>query len=198
MSTAAAPKLYTFEEFCEVIEDGQKADLIDGEIFLSSPDSLRNNKLQNFVFSLLDGYSRRRSPGDVFTSRVAFRLNERSAPEPDVAFVGAAHGERLRAGHVLGGPDIAVEIVSDDSTQRDYVRKRALYQDAGVPEYWVIDPVRGQALFLRLEGEEYEEAGLDEGVFRSEAMPGFWINVNWLFQEPLPDPAACLEQILAG
>lgn len=49
MSAATAPKLYTFEEFCEVIRDGQKADLIDGEIILSSPDSLKSNEIRWFL-----------------------------------------------------------------------------------------------------------------------------------------------------
>jgi len=101
--------------------------------------------------------------------------------------------------HILGGPDIAVEIVSRDSRKRDYEVKRELYEAAGVAEYWIIDPLKDQATFLRLQEGEYESVPLDhEHIFQSEVIPGFWLDVQWLFEEPLPRAYRCLEQILAG
>jgi Uma2 family endonuclease len=200
VSAAAVPKLYSFEEFCEVIEDGQKADLIDGEIFLSSPDSVRANNLQSFIQVLLDGFSEAQGGlGSVYVSRVALRLGSRNGPEPDVAFVLREHSERVKLNHIQGAPDIVVEIVSEDSRHRDYVRKRALYQDAGAGEYWVLNPLDGAALFLRLRNGEFESIELENGrYFRSGVLPGFWLDVRWLFQDPLPPKFECLQRILAG
>jgi Uma2 family endonuclease len=198
VSAAAVPKLYSFEEFCEVIEDGQKADLIDGEIFLASPDSTLNYDIQGFLEELLRRYSRKRCPGKIYGSRVAFRLERRGGPEPDLAFVSEANAYRIRPGYVDGPPDLAIEVVSEDSVARDYVRKRAQYERAGVPEYWIVDPLRREVLCLRLAGEEFVEEPISGGVARSVAVPGFWIEAAWLFRKPLPDPDRCIERILAG
>ncbi len=56
-----------------------------------------------------------------------------------------------------------------------------------MPEYWLINPQVRWAEFYRLEGEHYRPAfSGDEGVYHSEALPGFWLRVEWLWQEPLP------------
>ena len=113
--------LITVKQFYSLVEDGQKADLIDGVIYLASPDSRISNQLTNFLSRIMSVYCEMKDLGEIFSSRFAFRLTEINAPEPDVAFV---HRERLHFVHatgVNGGPDIAVEIVSRDSRERDYV-----------------------------------------------------------------------------
>ncbi len=64
-------------------------------------------------------------------------------------------------------------------------------------EYWLIDPLRERSEFYRLDAEgRYEVifAGR-EGVYRSEVLPGFWLRVEWLWQEPLPHPLRVLGEI---
>jgi Uma2 family endonuclease len=98
-----------------------------------------------------------------------------------------------------GGPDIAVEIVSRDSVTRDYNEKRELYQSAGVEEYWIVDPRAKRVQFLQLENGQYELAPLEDNrIFRSRVIPGFWLNVDWLLQRPVPRAYDCLHEILAA
>jgi Uma2 family endonuclease len=192
-----AETLYTVEEFFRLIPDGDKGDLIDGRIYMSSPDSIANNDLGNFLFVLFQGFSRRRKlGGKVQSSRVAFVLGERRAPEPDVAYISQARLHILTPTRALGAPDIAVEIVSEDSVHRDYVLKRDLYEQAGVREYWIVDPLQQRCTFLRLHEGRFEEVPLDDSIFHSDALPGFWLDTRWLFSDPLPDEFECLEQIL--
>ena len=83
-----AEDLVTFEQFCALVPDGQKADLIDGVIYIASPDSRRSNRITAFVCHLLTGFvGARNLGGEVFVNRFAFRLTEMRAPEPDVAYV---------------------------------------------------------------------------------------------------------------
>lgn len=77
--------------------------------------------------------------------RVAYRLDGRSGPEPDIGYVGPDKLEHVLPGYVAGAPDVAIEIVSKDSGERDYVTKRAKYEKAGVGEYWIIDPLQEKA-----------------------------------------------------
>jgi len=192
--------LVTVEEFFRLVPDGQKADLIDGVIYMASPDSRRANDLTGFVFYLLKGFDGSKGVGGgVQVNRYAFELTAYRAPEPDVAYIrperiGLA-GERA----MKGGPDIAVEIVSRESRHRDYGEKRGLYEQAGVEEYWIIDPLQQRVEFLVLHEGRYQLAALEENRrFRSRVLPGFWIDVDWLLADPLPNAVSCLSAILAG
>jgi Uma2 family endonuclease len=199
-ATKTANDLYTVEDFYAIIPDGQKADLIDGVIYVASPDSIRSNDLTAFLLYVMRGFnSAKRLGGRVFVTRVAYRLSKHSAPEPDVGYVSKERVHLVRDTDVRGGPDIAVEIVSRDSIDRDYRLKKRRYQKAGVREYWIIDPLQNKVTFYRLRGGRYRRVPLEgRNIFRSEVLPGFWLDKRWLLQRPAPSEYDCLRQILRG
>jgi len=194
-----ADDLVRYDTFRAIVGDGQKADLIDGVIYMASPDSRINNKLNGFLFNLISMYIEARDiDGFVFFSRYACRISDIRAPEPDVGYVRPENADRVHENEMEGGPDIAVEIVSRDSVQRDYGEKRELYEAGGVEEYWIVDPRQQRVQFLRLKNGRYDLAPLEENrVFKSSVIPGFWLDVNWLLARPIPKAYRCLEEILA-
>ena len=194
-----ADDLISVEEFYRLVPDGQKADLIDGVVYMASPDSLRANDLTGFVYRLLQDFVEAdRISGKAFFSRYACRLGDFRAPEPDVGYVRPERIGLAEQGGMRGGPDIAVEVVSRESRHRDYHDKRRLYEEAGVPEYWIIDPIQQRVEFLVLEEGRYQPASLEQNhLFRSRALPGFWIDVDWLLADPLPPASRCLQAILS-
>ena len=193
-----ADDLISVEDFYCLVPDGQKADLIDGVIHMASPDSARANDLTGFVYRLFQDFLEARGiGGKAFFSRFACRLGDFHAPEPDVVYVRPERVGLVEEGGLRGGPDIAVEVVSRESRHRDYDDKRRLYEEAGIPEYWIIDPIQKRVEFLVLEESRYRLAPLEENrLFRSRALPGFWIDVDWLLADPLPPASRCLQAIL--
>lgn len=185
-------------EFFRAIPDGQKADLINGEIWMASPDSPRADDLHLFVAGLMRYYvTSRKLGGKAFGSRVAFVLDDRNAPEPDVAFVVRERLHLVQSGRVAGPPDIAVEITCDESDLRDRQDKFRLYEQAGVREYWIVDPNAHRVDAWVLRDGKFDIASLIDGhILHSEVIPGFWLDTRWLFAEPLPDDADCLRTIL--
>ena len=189
----------TIKEFYRLIPDWQKADLIDGVIYMASPESTENDDIGGFLYSLMRIYARIKGLGRVSGSRFAYKLSERRAPEPDVAFVRTERLHLVHATGMTGAPDIVVEIVSDDSEGRDYVLKKQIYQQARASEYWIIDPQGMNVEFYRLIGGTYQLVPLEEGrIFRSQMLEGFWLDVEWLFALPLPGAYAKLQEILAS
>jgi Uma2 family endonuclease len=85
--------------------------------------------------------------GKVVFSRFAFRLSDYRAPEPDLAYIRPDRIHLAERGFMPGPPDIAVEIVAEESRARDYVEKRSLYEQAGVQEYWIIDQQKRVPIF---------------------------------------------------
>jgi Uma2 family endonuclease len=191
--------LVDYKSYRALVEDGQKADLIDGVIYMASPDKKINNTLNGFLFKLLSDFIEARGiDGFVFFSRFSCRITDYRAPEPDVGYVTPRRAHLVRDNEIDGAPDIAVEIVSRDSRQRDYGEKLELYQEAGVSEYWIVDPLQHRVQFLGLKDGRYELLPLEENrIFRCGLIPGFWLDVNWLLARPVPPGYQCLQEILA-
>jgi Uma2 family endonuclease len=102
-----------------------------------------------------------------------------------------------RKGFFAGPPDLAVEIVSPDSVERDYVAKRHLYREAGVPEYWIIDEENRRITLRHLDRRgRYREVRPRRGRYVSHVLPGFFLRAEWLWQDPLPLKAVLLKEIL--
>jgi Uma2 family endonuclease len=177
----------TYEEFLEWADEDTLAEWVDGEVVMYSPASKRHQDIEGFLYEVLRAYVRLRGLGEVI--QAPFQMKLEHGREPDLLFLAREHLDRLRETHLDGPADVVVEIVSSESVGRDRGTKFYEYESGGVPEYWLIDPIREQAEFYRLGATgTYETvfAGR-EGVYRSEAIPGFWLKVAWLWQEPLPD-----------
>jgi Uma2 family endonuclease len=121
-----------------------------------------------------------------------------SAPksrEPDLVFIGNAYLDRVHENHVDSPVDLVVEIVSPESVARDRGEKFIEYEAEGIPEYWLIDPIRRRAEFYQLDGEgRYQQISPADGVYRSRILIGFGLKVSWLWQSPLPRLAQVLRE----
>ena len=70
---------------------------------------------------------------------------------------------------------------------RDRKEKFPEYEQAGVREYWIVDAVNRQAEFSALGPDRtYRPMAIAEDVFRSQVIQGLWLDVKWLWQDPLP------------
>ncbi|MBL8798043.1 MAG: Uma2 family endonuclease, partial [Planctomycetia bacterium] len=118
-------------------------------------------------------------------------------PEPDIGFVPRELEHTRRRGYIDGPPALAVEIVSPDSVECDYIKKYAIYEQAGVREYWIIDPDAGKPTFFRLHGKRFKEVKLTKHIFKSEVLPGFTLDVRWLFTADRPRAFAVLQSLRA-
>jgi len=193
---ATTVKRFTFEEFCRLVPDGQKADLIGGMIYMASPDNLDAGDLTALLLAVMRIYTERHRLGKVYVLRIAFRLSEFESPEPDIAFVSKKRLHLVRRGYVAGPPDAAMEIVSPESAERDYVLKRHQYREAGVPEYWIIDEENHLITLLRLDARgRYRKVRPRHGKYESQVMPGFFLRPEWLWQDPLPETEEMLNWI---
>jgi Uma2 family endonuclease len=188
---------HTFEDFCQLIREDQKTDLINGVIYMASPENTDANELFGWLFTVLHLYVRQQKLGQIYGSRVAIRLDEKHGPEPDIAFVRNAHMQRVERGGVMGPCDLAIELVSPESVERDYCLKRELYEENRIPEYWIIDEMDHSIKQLRLREGKYREKRPRKGEVHSQVLTGFWLRPEWLWKHPRPDEIETLEIILA-
>ncbi len=171
-----------FEEYLDWLTEETKADLIEGVIYMQSPPSERHEKIFVFLINVLNAYVVRKKLGIVRGSRTAIKFSEYNGTQPDVVFIGNAKRDLIHSYFVDGAADMVVEIVSPSTRHIDRVKKMALYAEHGVREYWLIDPDKETAEFFRNEYDAWKEmAVIEDGVFRSRAIAGFWMKVEWFF-----------------
>ena len=191
----AKPKM-TYEEFLAWADEDTLAEWVDGEVVMSSPASSRHQEIVGFLSTVIGMFVRQRELGVAMLAPFQMKLLD-SGREPDLIFVAARHVDRLRNTYLDGPADLAIEVLSPESVSRDRGEKFYEYARGGVPEYWLIDPLRKWAEFYRLGALGLYEPIFSgrEGIFHSEAVPGFWLRVEWLWQEPLPSSLRILGEI---
>lgn len=117
--------------------------------------------------------------GKVQLASLRLRLPSGRFREPDLLLLRDADDPR-RGNRFWTGADLVVEIVSDDDPKRDTVKKRREYARAGIPEYWIVNPLTEKIIVLRLEGMKYVEHGVfARGTMATSALlPDFAVEVS--------------------
>ena len=187
MGTTSKEKL-SYEDFL-IQYDGTRAEWVDGEIIMPPPASEKHQSIAIFLVNLLCPYVESRKLGKVLIAPFQMKLGANlPGREPDLLFMASTSLDRLKPTYLDGAADLAIEIVSPDSVDRDRDEKFVEYESAGVLEYWLIDPIRQQADFYRLGADDRYHPTLPdgEGVYHSEVIKGFWLRVSWLWQKPMP------------
>ena len=142
---------YTAEDYWNLPE-GERAELIDGKFYDMAPPSRIHQKLVSKLTSIIDQYiSDRHGSCEVYPAPFAVFIKDDDSNyvEPDISIVCASNKISHRG--CEGAPDFIIEIVSPSSRKMDYSTKNALYADAGVREYWIVDPARERTTVYRYE-----------------------------------------------
>lgn len=186
-------KPFTYEEFLEWADEDARAEWVDCEVIVMSPASSRHQQLVGFLVTLMGIYVEENALGQVLSA--PFQMKLENGREPDVLFLKKEHEGRLKEAYLDGPADLVVEIVSPESGPRDRGEKFYEYEAGGVQEYWLIDPIREQIEVYRLEEGRYHLVQPEEeGIYRSEVVPGFWLRASWLWQESLPKVLGVLRE----
>ncbi len=146
--------------------------------FLPMP-TLSHQLIALFLYKALDAFVSAGRLGRVLVAAYKVKLWEGKYREPDVIFVKAEHLPRMGEQFSLGA-DLVIEVVSDQGRPRDLEIKRQEYAQAGIPEYWIVDPQLEQITVLVLEGSAYTVHGeYPRGAeATSRLLPGFKVSVT--------------------
>ncbi|MCA1712110.1 MAG: Uma2 family endonuclease [Actinobacteria bacterium] len=158
---------FTVEDREKMPEDGRRCELIDGALYVSPSAGRPHNDLLMHLFRQLD----RACPEDVTIYNVPydFRLADGSELVPDIT---VARTEDLGEKRITRTPLLVVEVISPSSRLMDPLVKRAKYEAARVPAYWIADPTTARLTVLELERREYvERAVVGAGETASLTLP---------------------------
>jgi len=173
LATSVQKRLATEEDLRAIPKDGQKYELVDGEVRVS-PAGDRHSVIALHLGSLLLTFVRQHGLGHVMGADAGFRLPSGNVRSPDVSFVAAGRFPNDAPPEDYGAiaPDLAVEVISPGDRPRYVLDKVGEYLEAGVRLVWVIDPRNARAVAYRslTDLDEIDAAGPLEG---GEVLPGF-------------------------
>lgn len=159
----------------------KKAELIDGVVYVASPTKRRHG-VPDLDLSTWIGLYRSLTPGVEGFSNTTVVLDEDNEPQPDIALRIIDSGRcRVDADDYLqGAPELVVE-VSNSSTSYDLHQKREVYRRHGVREYVVLQVREARVRWFELKAGELMEREPDaDGLYRSAAFPGLWLDAEAL------------------
>ena len=178
------------KDFYKWIKPEVKAEFIHGKVVIHSPVKRRHWKANNLLSRLLSFYVSIKKLGDIGTEKVMISLT-RNDFEPDIVFFSKKKVEAFEEDQVLfPAPDFIVEILSPKTAKYDRTVKLEDYAYHGVPEYWIVDPVKQrveQYLLLPKGSKEYFPAKVHQygADIACQAIKGFTINVAAIFDEAI-------------
>lgn len=146
-------------------DDGNIYELFEGELSVAKAPSLKHQELIGRFATILYNYLDANPIGRVWiTPGVIF--DEYNSANPDLVFIAKERIPQIASGiHIVGAPDLAIEIMSpgSENVRRDQVVKRQTYARFGVKEYWVVEPIVEVVEISRLQ----ENVLASVGVFRN-------------------------------
>jgi len=138
------------------LHTNQLVELIDGNLEVLPMPTPGHQLIVAFLYELLKGFVSARKLGTVFFAPLRVRMRPNTIREPDVVFVSREHSGKI-GNEYCDAADLVIEVVGPDagSHERDYDKKRDDYAQAGIAEYWIVDPQAERVTVLTLEGGKY-------------------------------------------
>ena len=147
------------------LPEGERAELIEGKIYYMAPPSTEHQRISYSVARKISDYiDRKKGDCEVFLAPFAVFLNEdgRNYVEPDISVI--CEKSKLDDKGCNGAPDWIIEIVSPGSRRMDYLIKLFKYRNAGVREYWIVDPQKDRITVYNFEHDTIEEYSFGDDV----------------------------------
>ncbi len=132
-------KIWTLEEVLALPDDGNRYELVDGELLVSPSPRGRHQRAVLILYRLVDPYVRQHRLGCAGLAAADIDLKERQRVQPDL-FVGAlVNGKEPVDWEEWGVPILIAEVLSPSTARYDRITKRRRYQRSGVDPYWIVD-----------------------------------------------------------
>lgn len=146
------PEIITLEQY-EALPENTRAEVFDGIIYdMSSPSQIHQTlsmELSNTIYNYMKS---KKGSCQVFSAPFDVKLSDKplTIVQPDIMVI--CDRDKLDGKRCNGAPDYIIEIVSPGNPADDYIRKLYYYKNAGVREYWIVDPRRKTVTVNYFEG----------------------------------------------
>ena len=182
----AMPALLTYDDYCQIPDDGNRYEVIDGILHMSPSPIVRHQTVLANLTLILGIWNKKKKAGRLLFAPIDVVLSEHNVVQPDILFVSNERASIIGEKNIQGAPDLLIEILSEGHRRHDEMTKRKLYEAHGVTEYWIVDPALETIKVYRLLKGAYTRAAewsLEAGDDASSPLlPGFACNLSDVFE----------------
>lgn len=175
---------WTYDLYRTLPDDGQRYEIVNGVLYMSPAPNVPHQEVVLEIASYLRSYITHKGLGRVYIAPLDVKLTPDTIVQPDVLVVLKEHIHRVQFSQIVGAPDLIVEVASPGTVTFDRREKYDAYAQAGVQEYWMVDPIAHTIEVRILEGNVYHALALckDNEPMRSKVVPELVeVSVNQFF-----------------
>jgi len=158
MAPATSTTRLTYEDLLELSPDGNRYEIIDGELFVNPAPVPRHQFIAGILYARLFNYFEAHHGGIAIISPIDVIFADASVVQPDIIVIKADRESILQEKNIQGAPNLCIEVLSPSTRRLDEVHKRTLYERGGVDEYWMVDPELELVRIDRRAGSVFESA----------------------------------------
>ena len=176
--------LLTIADLDSMPEDGNRYELIEGELFVSRAPSLIHQRTVGNVIFVFKKYLQENPVGEILTGPGVI-FSDFSGVIPDLVYVSYERGKEIATGdRITGAPELIIEVLSPgtENRRRDEHAKRQLYKKYAVKEYWILDPQRLTVRIFRTARLKLTATLGVRDVLTTPLLAGFRSSVKEIFQ----------------
>jgi len=174
---------WTEKDFFSLPETNRIVELSEGRLIISPSPTTTHQEILANLFVLFRSYILSNKLGKAVVAPMDVWLYEKTVRQPDIVFMSNEHRDRINE-NLWSIPDLVMEILSENTVKEDRVCKYKQYQKAGVPEYWIVDPLQQTIEVFTLENKAYVLFGKYSvgEIAHSKLLAGFQVAVNSAFE----------------
>jgi Uma2 family endonuclease len=160
----------TLVDVYRLLPEGTPIQVINNQFYMSPSPNFQHFDILDKISDALKEEVKKQNSGRVFFAPLDIFLGEKSAVQPDIFFISTANNHLIKEDGIYGSPDFIVEVLSPRNRNADLVKKRALYEQFGVKEYFVVEPSDKTVLSFYLKDGKYSEPKKQKSKFTSKLL----------------------------
>ena len=129
----------TYDDYVLFPNDGNRHEIINGRHYMNGAPNPRHQSVSRHIKFQLFQQIELAGLGEVINAPIDLQLSETDVVQPDLVVV-LRDNRIITTTKIRGVPDLVVEILSTSTRNYDRQLKKQLYEQAGIPEYWIVDP----------------------------------------------------------
>lgn len=182
-SYGVAKKNYTYQDYLELPDDGNRYEIIEGELVMPPAPYTIHQEIKGNIYFEMRKFINETKPGKIYDAPTDVVLSDINVVQPDILFISKENLQIITLKNIKGVPDLIVEIISPSTEYYDLFAKKETYERSGVKEYWLVDPqAQWVEIYLNVNQKFKLHQRLDkEGVLKSKVLTGFEIAMETAF-----------------
>ena len=180
-------KEFTYDDYLNLPDEpGRRFEVLDGMLIREPSPNVMHQRVAVRLLRTVDDYFHQVDPdGETFCAPLDVTLGEKTVVQPDLLYIASDQQDIVGERRIDGAPQLVVEILSPSNPRKDRLQKLQIYQRAGVPHYWIVDPDQKTLECFALREGTYAlvAGGMDDDAVCPPGFSGLCISLDNLWQQ---------------